>query len=93
MPRAGRFVVYIVRCATGAYYTGYTKNLDARLRLHNAGNGARFLRGKGPVELVYAKAYRYYLHAVREERRLKRRSRADKDALVRAYAQRLRASP
>ena len=80
------FAVYMVECADGTYYTGYTSDLEARLKLHNTGRGAKYLRGKQPVELVFEKTYRYYLHAVRAERKLKTRSRAQKDALVRAFA-------
>ena len=82
-----RFWVYIARCADGTYYTGYTNDLQERLRLHNAGNGAKYLRGKGPVTLVYAKEYRYYKNALRAERYLKRQTRAYKDELIRIYAQ------
>ncbi|MBI3317876.1 MAG: GIY-YIG nuclease family protein, partial [Candidatus Omnitrophica bacterium] len=48
--RHGAYAVYMVRCTDGTYYTGLTNNLEARIKLHNAGNGAKYLRGKGPVK-------------------------------------------
>lgn len=54
-PRHGKYFVYMVRCADGTYYTGSTNDFGNRIKLHNAGNGAKYLRGKEPVQLVYAK--------------------------------------
>ena len=86
-PRHGRYFVYLVQCVDGTYYSGSTNNLDARIRLHNAGNGAKYLRGRGPVQLVYAKEYRYYKNVLRAERHLKRQTRTYKEELIRVYAQ------
>src|SRR3989338_8454009 len=84
-PRRGQYFVYMVRCTNGAYCTGSTNNLEARIKLHSSGHGVKYLRGNGPVRLVYAKAYRYYKRAVQGEGRLKKRSRREKEALIRAY--------
>ena len=84
--RQGKFWAYIVECGDGTYYTGSTNNLEHRLKLHNAGNGAKYVRGKGPVRLVYEKAYRYYKRAVQAEYRLKRLTRDQKQALIGDYA-------
>jgi len=46
MQRHGRFFVYIVQCRDRTYYTGYTNDLQERLRLHNSGNGAKYLRAR-----------------------------------------------
>ena len=83
--RHSRFWVYIVRCSNQTYYTGSTNDVGARLRLHNAGNGAKFLRGKGPVKLIYTKEYRYYKNALRAERNLKKLTRIEKEELIRIY--------
>ena len=85
MKRHARFWVYMVGCADGTYYTGYTNDLQKRLRLHNSGNGAKYVRGKGPVTVVYTKEYRYYKHAVRAEAHLKRQTRTQKEAVIKAY--------
>ena len=82
LKRHARFWVYIVRCLDGAYYTGYTNNLPSRIRRHNAGHGAKSLRGKRPVTLVYAKEYRYYRHAIRTERDLKKLTRKQKEQII-----------
>ena len=70
--RHDHYYVYIVQCINGTYYTGYTNNLENRIKEHNSGHGAKYLRGKGPVKLVYAKEYRYYKNVLRAERNLKK---------------------
>jgi putative endonuclease len=84
--REGRFFAYIVQCGDGTYYTGYTQNLEERVSLHNSGKGAKYLRGKSPVKLVYTKEYRYYKNALSAERRIKELTREQKSKLVRSYA-------
>ena len=74
--------LYIVQCADGTYYTGATNNLEQRVQLHNEGRGAKCVRGKRPVRLVYAKGYRSYPQALRAERKLKALTRKQKEALV-----------
>ena len=86
MVRHGHYYVYMVKCADGTYYTGFTKEVENRLKLHNAGNGAKYVRGKGPVQLVYAKEYRYYKNALRAERTMKTFTRQQKDELIRSHA-------
>ena len=48
--------VYIVRCSDGSLYTGITKDVEARVSMHNAGRGAKYTRARRPVELVCRKA-------------------------------------
>ncbi len=83
--REGKFYVYIVECKDGSYYTGYTNDLKERVKLHNNGHGARYLRGKLPARLVYAKEYRYYKNALHAERNLKKLTRGQKEELIRIY--------
>ena len=85
--REGEFFVYIVQCSDGTCYTGYTQNLEERVLLHNSGKGAKYLRGRLPVKLVYTKQYRYYKSALNEERRIKKLTRAQKLNLIRIYAE------
>lgn len=74
----------MVRCQGGTYYTGYTNDLDNRVKEHNnSKRGAKYLRGKLPVKLVWHKEYRYYRRAVRAERRIKLLSHKEKQELVR----------
>ena len=86
--RHSPFWVYVVQCRDGTYYTGYTNDLESRLRLHNKSHGAKYLRGRGPVRLVYAKIYRYHKNAVRAEAYLKRQTREYKKELIKIYESR-----
>lgn len=80
--RAGTHYVYIVECADGTYYTGYTPRLRRRIRLHNSGKGARYTRDRGPVKLVWYRKYRYFKRAFKREIAIKRLGRAEKERLV-----------
>ena len=46
--------VYMLRCKDGSLYTGWTNDLKHRLAMHNSGRGAKYTRGRGPLELVYS---------------------------------------
>ena len=74
--------MYIVKCANGTYYTGYTSDLDKRIKLHNSGKGAKYTRGRGPLNLVWKKEYKYYKRAVNEEIRIKTLSKKEKEKLI-----------
>ena len=78
------FYVYILRCADGTLYTGYTDNPERRARVHNAGKGAKYTRSRLPVELVYREAFGDKSAALRREREIKRLTRAQKLALIAA---------
>ena len=45
--------LYMLRCCDGSLYTGITTDLEKRIGAHNAGKGAKYTRGRGPLELVY----------------------------------------
>lgn len=49
--------VYILRCADGSLYTGWTNDLEKRVKTHNAGKGAKYTKTRLPVELVYYEEY------------------------------------
>ncbi len=74
--------VYIVRCADGTLYTGYARDPQAREKAHNRGRGARYTAGRRPVCLVYSEPFESLGEALRRERAVKRRSRAQKEALI-----------
>jgi putative endonuclease len=76
--------VYIVRCADGTLYTGYTRDLARRERAHNTpgGRGARYTAGRRPVRLVHVERFRSIGAALRREYQLKRWKRAKKEALI-----------
>jgi putative endonuclease len=77
-----RHFVYVVRCADGSLYTGYARDPEARLRVHNAGKGARYTAGRRPVTLVYSEGCRSRSHAVKREYEVKHWSRRKKEQLV-----------
>ena len=74
--------VYILRCRDGTLYTGCAKDLAARLRLHGAGRAARYTRGRRPLALVWSREVATWGEALREERRIKRLRRVEKEALI-----------
>ena len=73
---------YIVKCRDNTYYTGWTKDLDRRMKAHNSGTGAKYTRSRSPVRLVYYEAYRTKEEAMRREREIKRMSRKEKEKLI-----------
>jgi putative endonuclease len=76
--------VYLLRCGDGTLYAGATNDLAARLARHRAGRGARYTRSRLPVRLVWSEPARGRSAALRREAALKRLTRAEKLALVRA---------
>lgn len=85
------FYVYILRCADGTLYTGYSDDPERRARVHNAGKGAKYTRSRRPVELVYREAFGDKSAALRREREIKGLTRAQKLALIAAGVQGTRA--
>ncbi len=74
--------LYLVRCADGSLYTGISTDVSRRLADHQANRGARRLRGRGPLQLVYSYPVGERAHALRLEHRVKRLSRTDKERLI-----------
>jgi putative endonuclease len=77
----GHFV-YILRCSDGTYYTGYTTELRRRIDEHNEGKGAKYTRGRGPVELMYIEEGISRSWAQRREESIKRLPREKKESLI-----------
>ena len=76
------YFVYMVRCADGSLYTGFTRDVDARVQVHNAGKGAKYTRSRLPVSLAYSEPCDSLSAALKRERQLKPWSKAKKEALV-----------
>lgn len=74
--------VYVVRCRDGTYYTGYTTDVERRIEEHNAGDGAKYTRGRAPVKLVHAEGFATQGAALSREDEIKSLSRCEKEALV-----------
>jgi putative endonuclease len=81
----GHFV-YILRCGDGSLYTGYTTELPRRIAEHNAGKGAKYTRGRGPVQLVYMEEGASRSWGQQREEEIKRLTRAKKERLIEAGA-------
>ena len=78
--------VYILRCGDGSLYTGWTNHLEERVAAHQAGRGAKYTRGRGPVELVYWESFSNKSSALRREYAIKRLPRGQKLALIQSAA-------
>ena len=74
--------VYIIQCKDKSLYTGVAKDVEARVEKHNAGNGAKYTRGRRPVELVYQEPVGDQSAALRRELVIKRMERAAKRKLI-----------
>jgi len=74
--------LYILRCADGSLYTGITNDLAARLDAHNRGTGAKYTRGRGPVELTYIEPCIDRSMASKREYEIKRLSLEQKRRLI-----------
>lgn len=69
---------YVLECQDHSYYAGYTNNLEHRVKVHNQGKGAKYTRGRTPVELVYYETFETKTEAMQAEYRFKQLTRRDK---------------
>lgn len=74
--------VYILHCGDGTLYTGSTDDVERRLEAHRAGRGAKYTRGRGPLELVYSESCSDRSAALRRECAVKRLTRQEKLRLI-----------
>ena len=74
--------VYLLRCADGTLYCGWSTDPERRLRQHQAGTASRYTRTRRPVALIYTREFATRSEAMREEVRIKRLPAADKRRLL-----------
>lgn len=74
--------VYILRCGDGSLYCGIAHDVEKRLAQHRCGKGAKYTRGRGPLELVYCEALPSHSDALKREIAIKRLTRAQKLDLI-----------
>ena len=74
--------LYILECGDGTLYTGITNDLEKRLEAHRSGKGAKYTRGRGPLELKYQEAWESHGEALRREHAVKRLTRKEKLELI-----------
>lgn len=76
--------LYILRCGDGTLYTGIAVDARKRLEMHRSGKGAKYTRGRSPLELVYVEQCGDHPAALRREMEVKKLTRAEKEALIAA---------
>ena len=74
--------VYILRCGDGTLYTGITTDVERRLEAHRQGKGAKYTRGRGPLELAYQEKCGTHSEALKREYAIKQLSREEKEQLI-----------
>ena len=73
---------YILECKDGTYYTGWTNNLEKRVKDHNEGKGAKYTRARRPVVLAYYEEFETKEEAMQREYAIKQMKRSQKAALI-----------
>ena len=73
---------YILECKDGTYYTGWTNNLDKRLKDHNSGKGAKYTKARLPVSLIYYEEFETKEEAMSREYAIKHMTRNEKNKLI-----------
>ena len=79
---ANTWKLYILRCGDGSLYTGITTDVQKRLEAHRSGKGAKYTRGRGPLELVYREDCGDHSTALKRELELKALSREEKLKII-----------
>ncbi|MBP8743097.1 MAG: GIY-YIG nuclease family protein [Acidaminococcaceae bacterium] len=74
--------VYVLRCGDGSLYTGWTNDLEQRLAAHQSGKGAKYTRGRLPIEMVYFEEMPDKSAALKRENELKKLKKAEKELLI-----------
>ena len=76
------WLVYMLECSDNSIYTGITNNLKERLKKHQSGNGAKYLRGRLPIKLVYKENFINRSEATKREIYIKKMSKKEKKHLI-----------
>ena len=74
--------VYILRCGDGSLYTGISNDVEGRLKAHQSGKGAKYTRGRGPLELAYQENCGSYSDASKREAQIKKLTKREKEQLI-----------
>ncbi len=76
------YYVYVILCTDGSFYTGYTKNIDTRIKLHESGKGARYTRMHKPQEIAYLELFDTRAQAMKREKAIKKLTHQQKLNLI-----------
>jgi putative endonuclease len=82
------YYVYVILCRDSSFYTGYTKDLDSRMRLHMNGKGARYTKMHKPRRIVHVEEFRSRAEAMKREKRIKRLDHKQKLKLIKSRTKR-----
>lgn len=74
--------VYILRCGDNSLYTGWTNNLENRLKMHKTGHGAKYTKGRGPINLMYFEVFSSKSEALKREYEIKQFTKNKKEELI-----------
>ena len=74
--------LYILKCKDGTFYTGITTDVEKRLEMHRSGKGAKYTRGRGPLELVYSETCENHSQALKRECEVKKLPKEQKMQLI-----------
>ena len=77
-----KWYLYILRCKDGTLYTGIATDVQKRLEMHRSGKGAKYTRGRGPLELVYSEECENHSQALKRECEVKKLSKDQKQQLI-----------
>ena len=80
--KTNKAYMYVVECADGTLYTGYTTNVEKRIKTHNSGKGAKYTRSRLPVKLIYQKSFDSKEAAMSAESYFKQKTRQQKLAYI-----------
>lgn len=78
---------YILECSDGTLYTGWTNDLERRVKAHNAGKGAKYTKSRRPVKLVYFESFSTKQEAMRREWKIKQLKRQEKEIMITGFQQ------
>lgn len=78
--------VYVILCSDDSLYTGITMDIERRFRQHSEGKGAKYFRGRVPLRVVYREENHSRCSAAREEYRIKRMNRTEKERMVALFS-------
>ena len=76
------YYVYMLKCADGSLYTGYTNDLQKRVGVHNSGRYAKYTKSRLPVRLVYSEEHESKSSALKREAEIKKLTRSQKEKLI-----------
>jgi putative endonuclease len=82
------YYVYVILCTDGSFYTGYTKNIDTRIKLHESGKGARYTKMHKPQKVAYIELFESRAQAMKREKQIKKLTHQQKLKLVNSRSNR-----